>query len=137
MLTADDLQVLFTELFPESLIDELAIEFGVVERQRKIDIRAFIPALVLGAGTPDGGLQADALHAYLDMNVPSISRAAFYKRFDERLEKMMAALARTGAEGPLPLTGCGAPGRHRPESAQHVLLTRNPLLSDHALSSPP
>ena len=26
MLTADDLQVLFTELFPESLIDELAVE---------------------------------------------------------------------------------------------------------------
>lgn len=93
MLTADDLQVLFTELFPESLIDELAIEFGVVERERKIDIRAFVPALVLGAGTPDGGLQADALRAYLDMNVPDISRAAFYKRFDAKLEKLMAALA--------------------------------------------
>lgn len=93
MLMADDLQVLFTELFPESLIDELAVEFGVVERQRKIELRAFIPALVLGAGTPDGGLQADALRAYLDMNVPDISRAAFYKRFDERLEKLMAALA--------------------------------------------
>lgn len=94
MLTTDDLRQVFGELLPETLIDEFAVEFGVVERERKIDIRAFVRSLVIGAGTPDGGLQADALRAYLDMNVPDISRAAFYKRFDEALEKLMDALAR-------------------------------------------
>lgn len=93
MLTVADLREVFQELLPESLIDEFAIQFGVVERERKIDIRAFVRSLVIGAGTPDGGLQADALRAYLDMNVPDISRAAFYKRFDDALERLMAALA--------------------------------------------
>lgn len=93
MLTAGDLRQVFGELLPEALIDEFAVQFGVVERERKIDIRSFVRALVIGAGTPDGGLQADALRAYLDLNVPEISRAAFYKRFDEALASLMAALA--------------------------------------------
>jgi hypothetical protein len=94
MLTTGDLREVFGELLHETLIDEFAVEFGVVERERKIDIRAFVRSLVIGAETPDGGLQADALRAYLDMNVPDISRAAFYKRFDEALEKLMDALTR-------------------------------------------
>lgn len=94
MLTTGDLRQVFGEVLPAALIDEFAVEFGVVERERKIDIRAFVRSLVIGAGTPDGGLQADALRAYLDMNVSEISRAAFYRRFDERLEKLMEALAR-------------------------------------------
>lgn len=93
MLTPGDLREVFGELLPDSLIDEFAVEFGVVERERKIDIRSFVRSLVISAGTPDGGLQADAMRTYLDMNVPEISRAAFYKRFDVALEKLMAALS--------------------------------------------
>lgn len=93
MLTADDLRTLFTEVFPCDLIDEFATKLGMVVRERKIDIRALVRSLALAAGTPDGGLQADALRAYLEMNVAPISRAAFYTRFDERLEELMAKLA--------------------------------------------
>ena len=93
MLVADDLRSLFTSVLPDELIDELTVEFGLVERERKVDIRALVRALVFAASTPDGGLQADALRAYLEMNVAPISRAAFYERFTERLEKLMAKLA--------------------------------------------
>ena len=93
MLVADDLRSLFTSVLPGELIDELAVEFGLVERERKVDIRALVRALIFAASTPDGGLQADALRAYLEMNVAPISRAAFYARFTERLEKLMAKLA--------------------------------------------
>lgn len=93
MLDADDFRSLFTAVLPGELIDEFAVEFNMVERERKVEIRALVRALILAASTPDGGLQADALRAYLEMNVAGISRAAFYKRFDERLERLMAKLA--------------------------------------------
>lgn len=93
MLTTGDLRRVFGEMLPKSLMDEFAVGFGVVERERKSDIRAFVRSLVFGAGTPDGGLKVDALRSDLEMNVPEISRAAFYMRFDEELEKLLAALA--------------------------------------------
>jgi hypothetical protein len=93
MLVAEDLRSLFTAVLPGELIDELAVEFNLVERDRKVEIRSLVRALILSASTPDGGRQADALRAYLEMNVADISRAAFYKRFDERLERLMGKLA--------------------------------------------
>lgn len=93
MLDAQALSAVFAEVLPGALIDEFAETLGVVERERKVDIRCLVRALVLAAGTPSGGLQADALRAYGIMNVASISRAAFYKRFNAALAGLMSGLA--------------------------------------------
>lgn len=93
MLTAEDLSEVFSSVLPGTLIDEWAAELGVVKRERKIDIRALVRALVLAGGTPSGGMQADALRTYARMKLPRISRAAFYQRFDEGLERLLAKLS--------------------------------------------
>jgi putative transposase len=93
MLTSETLRTMFHEVLPGDEIAAWAVELGVVERERKLDIGCFVRALVLAGGTPGAGLQADALHAYLDMHVPDISRAAFYKRFDAGLEALMQRLS--------------------------------------------
>jgi hypothetical protein len=49
--------------------------------------------MVISAGTPGGAYQADALRSYLEFEVPSVARSAFYRWFDAPLERFMAALA--------------------------------------------
>lgn len=93
MLTSEMLREMFHRVLPSDEIAAWATELGFVERERKLDVSCLVRALVLAGGTPGAGLQADALHAYLDMRVPSISRAAFYKRFDAGLEALMARLS--------------------------------------------
>jgi putative transposase len=93
LLTSGTLRTMFHQVLPGDEIAAWAAELGFVERERKLDIGCFVRALVLAGGTPGAGLQADALHAYLDMKVPEICRAAFYQRFDETLEALMARLS--------------------------------------------
>lgn len=93
MLTSTTLREMFHRVLPGDEIAAWAAELGFVERERKLDVACFVRALVLAGGTPGAGLQADALHAYLDMRVPDISRAAFYKRFDTSLEALMQRLS--------------------------------------------
>lgn len=93
VLTSVMLREMFHQVLPSDEIAAWAVELGFVERDRKLDVGCFVRALVLAGGTPGAGLQADALHAYLDMKVPDISRAAFYKRFGPSLEALMARLS--------------------------------------------
>ena len=66
---------------------------GVIERQRKLNLGMFVRAMVISAGTPGGAYQADVLRSYLEFEVPPVARSAFYRWFDEPLERFMAALA--------------------------------------------
>jgi Transposase DDE domain len=50
-------------------------------------------ACYLAAGTTGGAYQADILRSYLEFEVPQVARSAFYRCFDEPLERFMAALA--------------------------------------------
>src|SRR5882724_11916757 len=67
--------------------------FGVIERHRTRDLGMLVRAMVIAAGTPGGAYQADILRSYLACEVPRVTRAAFYRWFDEPLEQFMAALA--------------------------------------------
>ena len=53
----------------------------------------FVRAMVISAGTPGGAYQADVLRSYLEFEVPHVVRSAFYRWFDEPLERFMEALA--------------------------------------------
>jgi hypothetical protein len=83
----------FEQLLPQEEMDRLCQEWGVIERQRKLNLGMLVRAMVIAAGTPGGAYQADILRSYLECEVPRVTRAAFYRWFDEPLEQFMAALA--------------------------------------------
>jgi putative transposase len=92
-MTGDEVRQVFEAMLPQEEIDRLCEEFGVIERQRKLNLGMFVRAMVISAGTPGGAYQADALRSYLEFEVPSVARSAFYRWFDEPLERFMEALA--------------------------------------------
>lgn len=92
-MTGDEVRQVFEAMLPQQEIDRLCQQFGVVERQRKLNLGMFVRAMVISAGTPGGAYQADVLRSYLEFEVPHVARSAFYRWFDEPLERFMAALA--------------------------------------------
>jgi len=92
-MTGDEVREVFQAMLPQVEIDRLCQELGVVQRQRKRNLGMLVRAMVISAGTPGGAYQADALRAYLEFEVPHVARSAFYRWFDEPLERFMAALA--------------------------------------------
>jgi putative transposase len=92
-MTGDEVRQVFEAMLPQEAIDRLCEQCGVIERQRKLNLGMFVRAMVISAGTPGGAYQADVLRSYLDFEVPSVARSAFYRWFDEPLERFMAALA--------------------------------------------
>ena len=83
----------FEAILPQGLIEDFARLFGVVERERIFDVAAFVRASVIAAGSPLGGLQADAIRNYLESGGPRMARSALYRKFDESYEALMEALA--------------------------------------------
>jgi hypothetical protein len=92
-MTGDEVRQVFEAMLPQEVIDRLCEQFGVIERQRKLNLGMFVRAMVISAGTPGGAYQADALRSYLEFEVPRVARSAFYRWFDEPRERFMAALA--------------------------------------------
>ena len=92
-MTGDEVQQVFEAILPQAEIDRLCAQLGVIERQRKLNLGMFVRAMVISAGTPGGAYQADILRSYLEFEVPHVARSAFYRWFDEPLERFMAALA--------------------------------------------
>ena len=92
-MTGDEVRQVFEAMLPQDVIDRLCQQCGVIERQRKLHLGMLVRAMVISAGTPGGAYQADVLRAYLECEVPRVTRAAFYRWFDEPLEQCMAALA--------------------------------------------
>jgi putative transposase len=78
---------------PQEEIDHLCKQFGVIARQRQLNLGMFVRAMVISAGTPGGAYQADVLRSYLECEVPHVARSAFYRWFDAPLEQCMEALA--------------------------------------------
>lgn len=98
MLRGEDVRKVMEQILPESEIEEFARNLGVVERERKLDIGSFVRAMVITAGTPDGGAQADVFRTYLQSEVEEVNRSAFYKWFDPELEKLMERLSHRALE---------------------------------------
>jgi len=92
-MTGDEVREVFETMLPQEEIDRLCQQFGVIERQRKLNLEMFVRAMVISAGTPGGAYQADVLRSYLECEVPPVARSAFYQWFDEPLERFMEALA--------------------------------------------
>ena len=92
-MTGEDVRHVFEAMLPQDEIDRLCVQCGVIERQRKLHLGMLVRAMVISAGTPGGAYQADVLRSYLESEVPPVARSAFYRWFDEPLERFMAALA--------------------------------------------
>jgi putative transposase len=92
-MPGDEVRQVFEAMLPQDEIDRLCQQCGVIERQRKLDLGMLVRAMVISAGTPGGAYQADVLRAYLECEVPRVTRAAFYRWFDAPLEQCRAALA--------------------------------------------
>src|SRR6266850_6332513 len=92
-MTGEDVRHVFEAMLPRHEIDRLCVPCGVIERQRTLHLGMLVRAMVISAGTPDGAYQADVLRSYLEGEVPPVARSAFYRWFDEPLERFMAALA--------------------------------------------
>jgi putative transposase len=92
-MTGEDVRHVFEALLPREEIDRLCMPCGVIERQRQLDLGMLVRAMGISAGTPGGAYQADVLRSYLEGEVPPVARSAFYRWFDEPLERFTAALA--------------------------------------------
>jgi putative transposase len=92
-MTGDEVRQVFEAMLPQEEIDRLCEECGVIERHRKLNLGMLVRAMVISAGTPGGAYQADVLRSYLEFEVPHVARSAFYRWFDEPLERCMGALA--------------------------------------------
>lgn len=97
-MTGEALREVFEALLPKEAIEFFAIQLGVVERERIFDIAAFVRASVVAAGSPMGGLQADAIRNYLESGAPKLARSALYRKFDEEYEKLMQVLVENALE---------------------------------------
>lgn len=97
-MTGATLRELFEKVLPTELIEYFSLQMGVVQRDRRLDIAAFVRGSVIAAGSPNGGLQTDAMRNYFESGAPRVARAAFYQRYDERFEALMAALAENALE---------------------------------------
>src|SRR5262245_64957283 len=58
-MTGDEVRQVFEAMLPQEEIDRLCEQFGVIERQRKMNLGMFVRAMVISAGTPGGAYQAD------------------------------------------------------------------------------
>jgi putative transposase len=92
-MTGDEVRKVFAAILPQEEMEHLCQQFGVIERERKLNLGMFVRAMVISAGTPGGAYQADVLRSYLECEVPHVVRSAFYRWFDEPLERCMEALA--------------------------------------------
>jgi hypothetical protein len=92
-MTGDEVRQVFEAMLPQEDIDRLCQQFGVIERQRQLNLGMLGRAMVLSAGTPGGAYQADVLRSDLEWEVPPVARSACYQWFDAPLERCMAALA--------------------------------------------
>ena len=76
-MTGDEVREVFEMMLPQAEIDRLCRQFGVIERQRQLNLGMFVRAMVISAGTPGGAYQADVLRSYLECEVPPVARSAF------------------------------------------------------------
>jgi hypothetical protein len=92
-MTGEEVRQVFETMLPQDAIDRLCLQCGVIERQRQLDLGMLVRAMVISAGTPGGAYQADVWRSSLECEVRRVARSAFYRWFDEPLERFMEALA--------------------------------------------
>ena len=93
-MTGAELRKHLTTTLNISDIEALTKEYGVVQRERQLDIVSLVVALILTGGTHEGGRQYDVLRTYLENGAPWVVRAAFYSWFHAPLERLITELLR-------------------------------------------
>ena len=76
-MPGDEVRNVFEAILPQEEMEHLCQQFGVIERERKLNLGMFVRAMVISAGTPGGAYQADVLRSYLEFEVPHVVRSAF------------------------------------------------------------
>ena len=114
-LSSRAVRTLLTSLFSSEMIDDLAQERGVVERDRKIDIKMLVWTLVIGfAVGGEARSIAGYRRAYELATDESIAPSSFYDRSSERLEQLLRDLFdHTAEEVAVPHTLAPAFDRYR------------------------
>jgi putative transposase len=88
-----DIPQVLTTLLPRSIIDQLADEAELVQRQRKFHVQAFFWTLVLGFGTGTHRTLAALRRAYQAATGQTIVPSAFYDHFTPALVRFLKAAA--------------------------------------------
>ena len=82
-----------TSLLPPRRVRELAREFGVVQRRRKLDIVALVYALALGFSVGDRRTLSGLRRAYLRATGSRLAPSSFHARFSAAMVKLVRTLA--------------------------------------------
>jgi hypothetical protein len=137
-MTGDDVRTVFEPLLPQEEMDRLCQQWGVIERQRKLNLGMLVRAMVMAAGTPGGAYQADILRSYLECEVPLSGVQDWYIVDSTTVtvrDALLEACPGTGDDAALKVhtvlsVGCGAPVRdHFSPAREH---DRRPLQSDES-----
>jgi putative transposase len=91
-MTGDSLRAHLREALSIDAIRALADEYGVQERERKLDVFEFVVALILAGGTHEGGRQYDILRTYIENGAESVRRGTFYGWFTAPLLELLTEL---------------------------------------------
>ena len=91
-MTGEELRELFETTLDPALLGGLVEEYGLQQRDRKLNVIELIIALVLTGGTHEGGRQYDVLRTYLENTSRKVKRSAFYAWFTEPLERILTVL---------------------------------------------
>lgn len=81
-------------VLPADEIKRVCEEFGVVQRDRKLDIVKLVYSLALSAGSDDSGVLAEAMKRYNSETEPQkrVVRGGFYNWLDKEMAKLMEHL---------------------------------------------
>jgi putative transposase len=87
-----------TTLFPSAFLEEHAEELGVVERDRKLQIPAFVWAFVFGFAAGESRTLAGFRRSYNSTADKPISPGGFYQRLTPSLAKYLRDLVERGLD---------------------------------------
>lgn len=81
-------------VLPAEFIRSMAIDLGVVARDRKRDVVEQVYSLVLSCGSDDSGVLADAMRRYNEKQPKwgKVVRGSFYGWLDDPMSELMTAL---------------------------------------------
>ena len=92
-LSPDLIRRRLTSLFPAGLIEDIARERDVVQRDRKIDITMLVWTLIMGfAVAGEARTIAGFQRAYSTATNQTVARSSFYDRFTPTLEALLSDL---------------------------------------------
>ncbi len=88
-----ELREIFSAVLPDDRIDAHVTALKVQERQRKLDVKSLVLAMILCGGNHRFGTQAAMLEQYVSNGCPRVTRGAFYSWFTDGMCTLTERLA--------------------------------------------